>query len=281
MANFASAQIPVEQGEDPGQEPENVQTLDDEGNRIQHQSGSGPGDDQGGSEEGPTEGDDDLILGKFKSQEDLAKAYQELEKKMSSGEGDSDEVSEDASKSDEGSGEGETPSEQPGTLEEAMEAASEAYAENGEVSAEDYARFEALGVPKEMVDSYLAGQQALAEKGASAIMEAAGGQEAFETMSKWAQNGGLSADEIASFNRTMESGDEGAAKMAMRGLRAAYEAAEGTTGKTITGDQNNRQSGVQPFGSVEEMVEAMQSRKYEHDPAFRKQVEERVAVSPF
>ena len=99
----------------------------------------------------------------------MANAYAELEKKMSSGQ----------------------PEEQP-TQEQVEQATGlsldpyyNEYAENGVLSDDSYQKLQASGLNRELVDSYIQGQQALADATVQSIYQAAGGQEKY-TAADWA-----------------------------------------------------------------------------------------------
>ena len=98
---------------------------------------------------------------KFKSAEELAKAYGELEKKMSAPQ---EEVQE------------ETP-EQPSSEVEALDKYYEEYTENNELSDKSYTELEGMGLSRELVDGYIAGQKALADNDVAQIHNVVGGQD--------------------------------------------------------------------------------------------------------
>ena len=147
----------------PAQEAENQATLDkveqhqkDLQEQITGQSDEIP---EGFNADG-TEIEKELIGGKFESNEELLKAYQELEKKLGSGE-------ETATPPDEGNEppkEIETPpKEEAPTEPTGLAKFNQEYAENGELSQDSYDELGKLGFSKTDVDNYIAGQQALAD----------------------------------------------------------------------------------------------------------------------
>jgi hypothetical protein len=67
-------------------------------------------------------------------------------------------------------------------------------------------------------------------------------------------------------------------KMAVAGLKARYEQANGaSSGRLIQGDVKGPSGGA--FRSIAEIVEAMKDPRYAKDPAYRSDVEKRVALS--
>ena len=105
--------------------------------------------------EEPSEGDEERpqwLPEKFKSAEDMANAYSELEKKM----GDTEESS------SESVGE-------PSEANEVVVEASKEFFEKGELTNDTYDSLSKLGLSKELVDSFAAGQAALQDNQSNAI----------------------------------------------------------------------------------------------------------------
>ena len=220
-----------------------------------------------GSEEEQQQKEEDLILGKFKSQEDLAEAYENLEKKL----GEKQSQEQQTQTEDEGD-----PNSESNDVSNAIEDAAIAYAENGELSEANYKELEKLNITKDIVDTYIRGQQALISAEEVEITNSIGGQENYEAMAEWARNN-LPGEEIDSFDQIVESSTPEAAKMAVKGLYARF-LSEGGQQPNIRQGQTSG-SAVQPFQSNAQVVEAMRDKRYENDPAYREEVERRLAVS--
>tara|TARA_B100000212_G_scaffold334521_1_gene305343 strand:- start:190 stop:975 length:786 start_codon:yes stop_codon:yes gene_type:complete len=220
-----------------------------------------------GSEEEQQQKEEDLILGKFKSQEDLAEAYENLEKKL----GEKQSQEQQTQTEDEGDTNSES-----NDVSNAIEDAAIAYAENGELSEANYKELEKLNITKDIVDTYIRGQQALISAEEVEITNSIGGQENYEAMAEWARNN-LPGEEIDSFDQIVESSTPEAAKMAVKGLYARF-LSEGGQQPNIRQGQTSG-SAVQPFQSNAQVVEAMRDKRYENDPAYREEVERRLAVS--
>ena len=216
-----------------------------------------------GSEEQQPEAEEELILGKFRSQEDLAEAYENLERKLGETR-QQDQVSEENS------------TEQNSNVSEAIQNASDAFYNEGALSEENYKALEENGIPREFVEAYVRGQEATMEAEVTDITNSIGGQENYEAMSEWARNN-LPSEEIDSFDQIVESSTPDAAKMAVKGLYARF-ISEGGQQPTIRQGQTSG-SAVQPFNSSAQVVEAMKDRRYETDPAYREEIERRLAVS--
>tara|TARA_R100001463_G_scaffold50664_6_gene101120 strand:- start:3668 stop:4459 length:792 start_codon:yes stop_codon:yes gene_type:complete len=222
----------------------------------------------GQEEQQPSSAEEELILGKFKSQEDLAEAYENLEKKLS-------EKQPEAEPETEAKDEGDTNSDS--NISNAIEDASIAFAEKGELTDKHYQDLEKLGLSRDLVDSYAKGQQALANNEQAEITNSVGGQENYDAMAEWASNN-LPDNEIDAFDKIVTESSAEAATMAVKGLYARYMSEAGGLPTNIRQGQTSGAS-VQPFQSNAQVVEAMRDKRYENDPAYREDVERRLAVS--
>ncbi len=203
---------------------------------------------------------------KFKSPEDLAKAYDELSRKLGT------------APKDEGSKEKSALNIDADTdaAKEAMtnvgldfnEFSSE-FAKNGALSDESYERLTKAGIPREMVDSYIEGQVARADAVRYQVLAEVGGEDNFTAMSAWAAKS-LSPSELAAYNAAVDSPDLEAKKLAVKGLYAKYAAVNGSEPSLITG-ASTYASG-DSFRSVAELTTAMKDPRYQSDPAYRDDV---------
>ena len=206
----------------------------------------------------------ELILGKFKSQEDLINAYSELEKAQSSRQ--------------------ENPSNEQGEEEvseanvsSAIQNASDAFYENGELSEDNFKALEQSGIPREFVEAYVRGQKATMEAEAASITNSIGGQENYDAMVQWA-SANLPEAEVDSYDDIVSTGTTEAAKMAVKGMYARYLSENGGSSMNIA-KGNTSGAAIQPFNSNAQVVEAINDRRYEIDPAYRAEVEKRISVS--
>ena len=203
---------------------------------------------------------------KFKSPEDLAKAYEELQKKQGKGEDIDEDVVED----------GEEPTEITSEASNTITNATEEFAENGTLSDDTFEALEKAGIPRAYVESYIAGQTALVTSEAEAVKAEVGGAQSYEAMLEWAGEN-LTETEIDAYNSMVESGNVAQAKVAAKGLYAQMVSAGGKP-PTITQGQTSGPS-VAPFTSTAQITSAMADSRYADDPAYRQQVENRIAVS--
>jgi hypothetical protein len=215
--------------------------------------------------------EDRMLAGKYKNVEDLEKAYEHLQSKL----GNTEENTENTTDAEETTSK---------PREEAQELASEAgidyvameseYQENGQLSDNTYAALAEAGIPETMVDAYIAGQEALTNTTISSMHDIAGGESSYNDMIGWAQDT-LSESEIDAFNSSLIN--ENTSQFAISGLYARYSAEKGPN--LVKGTTTNTPSGG--FASTQEMMTEMAKPQYKKDPAFRAEVQRRVAVSNF
>ena len=201
---------------------------------------------------------------KFDNPEALADAYSNLEKQFHENKAEPSETEDNATG-------------EPEVSNTAVTSASEEYFETGELSEETYKSLEANGIPKEMVDMYVNGYEAVASQQQQTLMQEAGGAENYEAMSEWAATA-LTDQEQEVYNNTVESGDVNAATMAIRGLYARFQSDGGTPVSLVQGDTSGT-AGAMPFSSSKEMTIAMQDPRYSYDNKYREQVSQRLSVT--
>jgi hypothetical protein len=209
----------------------------------------------------------ELILGKFKSQEDLAQAYENLEKKIGQ---------QQQTSKEEGQQEEEAPVQQ-GNVSNAIQEASDAYLEKGELSEANYKALEESGIPRDFVDAYVRGQEATIESEMAEIRSTVGGQDNYNQMIEWA-SANLPEEDINSYDDIVSTGTPEAAKMAAKGMYARYMSETGGESMNIAKGGTSG-AAIQPFNSNAQVVEAINDRRYEMDPAYRAEVERRISVS--
>lgn len=212
---------------------------------------------------------------KFKSVEDMAKAYSELEKKVGKPADEAGEKAEDeAGEKKEGEGD-EKPAETP-KASEVVSKLNENFAANGQLTDEDYALAESIGHDRATVDAFIAGQKALADQATQRITDAAGGKESMDTMFAWASSN-LKPAEIDEFNKSFEGADVNAAVIAMEQLKERYEVANGRDPQLLKGKPMG--SSVDVYQSWAQVTKDMQSDEYRKDAAFRAKVQAKLGRS--
>ena len=197
---------------------------------------------------------------KFASAEELAKAYGELEKKMSAPKEEVAESTEEA----------------PQEVQQ-LDKYYEEYTENNELSDKSYTELEGMGLSRDLVDGYIAGQKALADNDVATIHNVVGGQDNYANLLDWSAKN-LSQSEKDAFNDTIDNGSTEQVKQAVTGLMArAGMTADNPQQSLFEGDTENVATDV--FKSVAQVTEAMNDPRYSKDPAFRKEVEDKLARS--
>ena len=183
---------------------------------------------------------------KFQSPEDLAKAYGELESKLS----------------DDG---------QPN----ALEAFSKEYEENGQLGDASYDKLEKMGISRDMVDLYISGLQSAQDQESKAVYDIVGGQEQFEKMAAWVGTN-LAEGEVNTLNGMLVQGGE-SAKMAAQLIKTRYDQVNGREASLIQGNVSSTSKSA--FQSYHELMQAMGDPRYQTDPVYQKQVADRLASS--
>ena len=188
-------------------------------------------DEATGGQPPEQEESEDLILGKYKSQDDLIEAYKNLQRENERLRGGGEEEPEAGYESDD----------------------------------DDDDDDEAEGISPEE-----------AERIRDSIFKQTGGQEKLQALLGWASQN-LDQSRINAFNQSLDAGDESAILAQVKGIQYDYMMATGyepklTGGRAPTND-------VRGFESEAQVIAAMQDPRYGNDPAYIKEVEQRIAVS--
>jgi hypothetical protein len=211
---------------------------------------------------------------KFKSAEDMAQAYSELEKKL--GQAPQEDQAEAEQSEEKAEDETEQTEENTSEAYQAVAEASKEFFENdGQLSEETYNALEKAGLPRDLVDSYAAGQQALLQSEESQIQSVANGQ--YDAMAEWA-NANLPQEEIDAFDEAVTGGTVQQAKLAVQGLYARYQNSVGSTPKLTQGAVAG--TSTMPFKSMQELARAQSDPRYRSgDKAYHEEIDRRLAVS--
>ena len=135
----------------------------------------------------------------------------------------------------------------------------------------------------DLINIFRAGQAAIAQQQSANAFEITGGGENYAAMQAWAKDN-LSKEERADFNEAIKGSGR---NLAIRGLYAQFTEATGhdsgdsadtetdtshiTSGTAVTG-------GVAPLVSIQEISKLTADPRFDTDPAFRKDVERRIAA---
>lgn len=202
---------------------------------------------------------------KFNSPEDLAKAYDELQKKQSKSSDEKEDTTEE--KVSESS---------PTLLGETINQAQEEFAETGELSSKMFKALEKAGIPSDFVNAYLEGQESISVSQSMEVQDTIGGSNNYDAMVNWARET-LTEGEIDAYDDVVTNGTLDQAKMAVQGMYSRFLGG-GNVAPNLTQGSTSGDS-VKPFNSAAQVTEAMSDRRYAIDPAYRAEVEKRLQVS--
>ena len=248
------------------QEPQNVTTMDNLTAEEQDSLAVG---------EKIAEQEQNLYAGKYKDAAELEKAYMELQKKL----GEPKEETETASAEEE-------PAETPKLSEGAtlINSAQEEYYKNGnKLSDETLAKFSSMS-SSDLLQAYMeinADNAQPAEPVASEITSdqisdiksSVGGEKQYANVINWAKSN-LDGKAINAFDEVVNTGSVEAIKLAVSGLKAQYDNANGVEGRMVTGKPPTNSGDV--FRSQQELVAAMSDPRYDRDPAYRNDIIEKL-----
>ena len=225
-----------------------------------------------------------LILGKFKSVEDLAASYKELEGKL----GQVSEEDQATEETEEQAEEGEFNAEEyygdglASVLEEVgidAQDITQRFTDTGEISEDDYSKLGEAGFSKQVVDTYLDGLRGVGEgdeiptQQIQNIKDSVGGDQAYEQMADWCQQN-LSEQEIKAFDKITETADAPVIQLAVEGLYTRYQNAMGVEPDLVTG--RPAASGPNPYRSTAEVQAAMSDPRYGKDVTYTENVYSRL-----
>ena len=220
---------------------------------------------------------EDMLAGKFRDAEELERAYIELQRKLGSKESSSSEAGEEEPTT-EPEEEQEVPNEEPSEVVSLINDASTEYYQNeGQLSEETLSKlYEADS--KELVAAYMQMQQAapqqqevadLSDRDVMEIKSMAGGDDGYSEMTSWAAENLPPAD-VQAFDALVATGQMGAIRLAVAGLKSLYQSDVGYEGRMLSGKSAVETEDV--FRSQAEVVRAMSDPRYENDPAYRNDV---------
>tara|TARA_R100000234_G_scaffold115836_1_gene92210 strand:- start:407 stop:1195 length:789 start_codon:yes stop_codon:yes gene_type:complete len=248
------------------QEPQNVTTVDNLTAEEQDSLAVG---------EKLVEQQDQLLAGKYKDAQELEKAYMELQSKLG-----------EQGKEETASAEEETPEEPKlSTGASLITDAQKEYYDNGnKLSEETMAKFSEMS-SADLLQAYIEinannPQQAeeaqaadITEAQISDIKKSAGGDQVYANVVNWAKDN-LDKSQVNAFDEVVNTGSVAAIKLAVAGLKAQYDNANGVEGRMVTGKAPTNSGDI--YRSQAELVAAMNDPRYDRDPAYRQDVIEKL-----
>ena len=213
-----------------------------------------------------------MLAGKYESAEELEKAYIELQKKLGE--------SNDGLREEEPQGRGreEEVEEQQidaDPLVDLLNSASEEYYSNeGKLSEETMSKLSELD-SKDLIEAYMQIQSQPAQvedftsDQVTDIQNFVGGEEQYNGLVSWAAEN-MPQNFVQAFDNLINVGDPDMVKLAVVGLQAAFQEANGYEGRMLSGKPAQTTQDV--FRSQAEVVAAMSDPRYDRDPAYRQDV---------
>jgi len=220
--------------------------------------------------------------GKFKSAEDLEKAYKELESKLGKKEEQSTEDDSTEATEESVADEAEDYSD---TAKFIQEASSEYFSNNNQLTPDTIQKLKELP-SEQLIDAYMELQKdavlqptqgTLTESDANQILSSIGGEDLYNEALGWAVDN-LKPDEVASFDNVINSGNKDAIFFAANALVQRYQNDVGFEGKRVSGKAVKAQS-AKAFRSQAELARAISDPRYRNDPAYRMDIQDRLAAS--
>ena len=216
-----------------------------------------------------------LLAGKYKSAEELEKAYKELESKL--GQQETVEKAEPESEPE--------PTSLSDNANIITSASDEYYKNDGKLSPETLQKFQGMS-SQDLVNAYLEVTKSpdwqaqppsevadISDAQINQVKNAAGGDAAYQNMIQWAGTN-LDPQSIQAFDQIINTGSLDAINFAVKGLKSQYDAANGVEGTMVQGKAAPNRGDV--FRSQAELVAAMSDRRYDNDPAYRQDVIEKL-----
>ena len=155
----------------------------------------------------------------------------------------------------------------------------------GEITDEDYSQLEQAGFSKELVDAYLNGRAVesgyleadsqtetevdISQRDVDSIQNSVGGAKEYTNIVSWAANN-LPEEQVVAYDNLVASGNVEGINLALQGLKAQYDEAFGSEGRTLQGRAPRSNDGV--YRSQAELMSAMSDPRYDYDEAYRDDV---------
>tara|TARA_R100000008_G_scaffold52376_1_gene31638 strand:+ start:177 stop:989 length:813 start_codon:yes stop_codon:yes gene_type:complete len=229
---------------------------------------------------------DKLLAGKYKDAEELESAYIELQRKLGGDKPEPEEDSQDPPEAKEEVDEEDPWKDDVGA--QAIFQASNEFEDKGELSEETREALYQMD-SKDLVDAYYRIQDSLpaddtleptestplSDADIDSIQNAVGGADAYKNMTAWAQEN-FTPEEVQAYDQALEQGNLNTINFALQALYYRYTDAVGSEGEMIQGKAS---TAVDGFRSQQEVVRAMGDPRYENDPAYRKDVYDKLERS--
>ena len=213
---------------------------------------------------------------KFDSPEAMARAYSELENKFHASDDQLQQLEQQANYEQQAQEVMETP---PHMVDQLLDERGldfsvfqQEYNETGQLSEDAYLALQEAGIEPQMVDTWIAGQEAIADQQIDSIYNMVGGEQVYNQMLEWAGDN-LQPWEMDAFNDQIESLDANS-MFAVQGLMARMQNDEGSPPMLYQGEPS--QYSAPKYDSLAQLTSAMSDPRYASDPAYRREVTSRL-----
>ena len=234
------------------------------------------------------EAEDNLLAGKYKDAQELEKAYVELQRKLGEGSEASGDVEQPTDEVQEETQDTEDKEEVDGdapdfsfldTLYDESTSGKEYNKETmdklSKMSSKELADMH-LSWVKDAQTKYIPRPPDFTEQNTAQLKDVVGGEANYNNMITWASQN-LTEKEISMFDSVMERGDPASAFFAVNALAYRYNDTIGREGQMITGTAPKTDGSV--FRSQAEVVKAMRDSRYDRDPAYRQDIQNKLSRS--
>jgi len=222
------------------------------------------------------EQESELLAGKYENAEQLEEAYLELQRKLGSDDDDVEDTTldEDEVEYDENVVAG---------IETIQSASDEYYANEGQLSEETMEKFGEMS-SKDLVEAYMAIQENsdpdanypdISDSDLNTVYNSVGGEDQYNALTSWAADN-MNDSALDAFNSIINQGNPTAIQIAVAGMKAEYDNAEGYEGRMLTGKAARTSDA---FRSQAEVVKAMSDPRYDRDPAYRQDLYDKLERS--
>lgn len=223
-------------------------------------------DEKAAAEKGTQEQRPAWLPEKFKTAEEMAASYAELEKKQST-----TETTKPASAADLLI---ETKEVKPDDAID-MTALEEEYSKNDGLTDKTYTALAKRGLSRADADSIIEGRVAQGLKIRADMAGLVGGEDMLQKTLAWAKDNS-DKSELDAYNAAVKSKSVGSISLALKGLHAGFIADGGTPPNLVEADGIGG-AGVTTFEDSEQMIAAMADPRYKSSPTYRKEVQARIA----
>ena len=217
------------------------------------------------------EAQDNLLAGKYKDAQELEKAYIELQGKLGEQKEEKEEPTQELEIEKE-----EEKTEEPDVsfLDRLWD---EAQNEFTDETIQELKGMNPQDLAKMHLDYRSKNQQPqITDAQVKQLKDVAGGESEYQSMMSWASDN-LQKNEVDMYDRVMENGDPTACYFAIQALKYRFDDASGVEGEMLTGKAPTNKG--DQFKSQAQVVEAMNDPKYDNDPAYRREVMEKLERS--